>query len=87
VRCRAVVRGRVQGVFYRASAAREAHRLGVAGWARNRGDGAVDLVLEGRRAAVDAMLRWAAVGPPQAVVTAIEVADEQPSGLLGFETA
>ncbi len=86
VRCRAIVRGRVQGVFYRASAEREAYRLGVAGSALNRNDGAVEMVLEGRRDAVDAMLRWAADGPPQAAVTTIEVRDEPPAGITGFRT-
>jgi acylphosphatase len=76
----------VQGVWYRASAATEAARLGVAGSAVNRADGAVELVLEGPRAAVDEMLRWAAAGPPRATVTAVEVIDEPPEGLRGFRT-
>ena len=84
VRVRAVVRGRVQGVFYRASAEREATRLGVAGSATNRSDGSVELVVEGTRAAVDAMLRWAADGPPRAAVTAVDVTDEPPQGVRGF---
>jgi acylphosphatase len=86
VRCRAVVNGRVQGVFYRVSAAREAARLGVSGSAVNRPDGAVELVLEGPRPAVDEMLTWAAAGPPRAQVTTIEVTDEPPEGLVGFDT-
>ncbi|MEO7555074.1 MAG: acylphosphatase [Acidimicrobiales bacterium] len=86
VRVRAVVRGRVQGVFYRAAAEREAVRLGVAGSAANRPDGSVGLVLEGERAAVDAMLCWAADGPPSAQVTAVEVTDETPTGGRGFST-
>lgn len=84
VRVRAVVRGRVQGVFYRASAEREAARLGVAGSATNRDDGAVELVVEGPRDAVDAMLRWAADGPPRAAVTAVDLIDEKPQGTRGF---
>ena len=87
VRCRAIVRGRVQGVWYRASAAREAARLGVAGSAVNRADGAVELVLEGPRGAVDQMLRWAADGPPHAQVSGIEVIDETVVGLTRFDTA
>ena len=42
-----VVRGRVQGVFFRASAQREATRLGVTGWVRNLSDGSVEIVAEG----------------------------------------
>ena len=44
-----VVTGYVQGVFFRDSARREAERRGVAGWVRNRADGAVEAVFEGRR--------------------------------------
>ena len=84
VRVRAVVRGRVQGVFYRASAEREAARLGVGGSAINRSDGTVELVIEGQREAVDAMLRWAAEGPPRAQVVGVDVTDEVPQGTRGF---
>jgi acylphosphatase len=86
VRVRVVVKGRVQGVWYRASAEREARRLGVAGSAVNREDGTVGLVLEGPRAAVDQLLRWAAIGPAKAQVTGLEVVDEPPTGLGGFTT-
>lgn len=86
MRVRVVVRGRVQGVWYRASAQREARRLGVAGSAVNREDGAVGMVLEGPRPAVDQLLQWAAVGPPKAHVTGLEIADEDPVGIHGFST-
>jgi acylphosphatase len=76
----------VQGVWYRGTAAREADRLGVSGSASNRADGAVELVLEGPRSAVDAMLRWASIGPPSARVIAVEVLDEAPVGIVGFTT-
>jgi acylphosphatase len=51
----------------------------------NRADGAVELVLEGPRDAVDEMLRWAAHGPPHARVSTVEVQDEAPVGLDRFE--
>lgn len=54
-----VVRGRVQGVFFRASAQREARRLGVCGWVRNRPDGALEIVAEGEEAAVRDLHGWA----------------------------
>ena len=53
VRRRLLVRGRVQGVFFRDSARQRARHEGVAGWARNREDGALEVVLEGPRPAVD----------------------------------
>lgn len=76
----------MQGVWYRVSAANEAARLGVSGSAVNRPDGAVELVLEGPRPAVDEMLGWAWVGSPHARVAAVEVTDEPPEGLEGFAT-
>lgn len=85
VRVRALVSGRVQGVFYRDSARRRATEVGVAGTARNLADGRVELVLEGERAAVEQVLAWAAEGPPAAVVTGVERhPPEEPLGLEGF---
>ena len=48
-----LIAGRVQGVYYRASAKTEADRLGVAGWVRNRADGSVELVAEGSLDAIE----------------------------------
>ena len=84
VRRHVLVEGLVQGVFYRASAQREAARLRVSGTARNLHDGRVELVVEGPRAAVDAFLAWARIGPPRAQVTAFRVEDEEPQGAHGF---
>ena len=68
------VRGRVQGVSFRASLAEEARRLGLAGWVRNRRDGSVEFVAGGRSADVEALLAWARRGPPAARVDELEVA-------------
>ena len=87
VRRHVVVGGRVQGVFYRASAQREAARLKLSGTARNRRDGRVELVVEGPRAAVDAFLAWARIGPPRAEVTAFEVEEAEPQGTHGFRVS
>lgn len=67
-----VVRGRVQGVFYRASAAREAKRLGLTGWVKNRQDGAVEMVIEGEEDQVKDFLSWAQHGPSTARVENVE---------------
>lgn len=82
-----VVHGQVQGVFYRASAQDAAGELGVAGWVRNRGDGSVEMVLEGEDDAVDRMIAWAREGSPQAQVRDVEVSDTEPQGLRSFEQA
>ena len=78
------IRGRVQGVAYRASMARVAQGLGVAGWVRNRHDGSVEAVAAGPEAAVDALIDWAQRGPPAARVERIDV--EVVAGeFVGFE--
>ncbi|HXM82910.1 MAG TPA: acylphosphatase [Burkholderiales bacterium] len=65
------VTGRVQGVGYRDALRREARRLGVTGWVRNRGDGSVEAVVQGSPQAVEAIIAWARRGPPAALVAAV----------------
>jgi acylphosphatase len=57
---------------------------GVAGWARNLPDGAVEAVFEGPPEAVAALVAWAADGPAHAAVAGLDVVDERPEGLAGF---
>jgi len=85
IRRHLVVRGMVQGVGYRWSLSREARRLGVQGWVRNRPDGTVEAVAEGPDEAVAALVTWCRSGPGSAHVTGVEVTDETPQGLAGFE--
>jgi acylphosphatase len=85
VRRRVVARGRVQGVFFRDATRREASRRGVAGWAINRGDGAVECVFEGDADAVQAMVAFARDGPGHAEVSDVEVSEEEPEGLSDFD--
>ena len=84
IRRRLVIRGQVQGVFFRDSTRRRAESLGVAGWAANRGDGAVEVVLEGPPDAVDAVAGFARRGPSRARVDSVEETVEEPEGLGGF---
>ncbi len=70
---RLVIHGRVQGVFFRGSMQREAQRLTVAGWVRNRNDGAVEAVVQGKDVAVDAIVNWARRGPQHASVERVEI--------------
>lgn len=74
---RLIIRGRVQGVWYRESMRLEAERLGVAGWVRNRRDGSVEAMLQGHHDAVDALIRWAWEGPPLAHVETVEISESQ----------
>ena len=80
VRKRVVVAGEVQGVFFRDSCRREAAAHGVAGWVRNRSDGAVEAVFEGDEAGVRRMVDWCRTGPPRARVAHVDVIDEPPTG-------
>jgi acylphosphatase len=80
------IRGRVQGVWYRASTEQQARELGLRGWVRNRRDGSVEAVAEGEDEAVEALVRWCHQGPPLARVSEVERHDEEPAGLgEGFD--
>jgi acylphosphatase len=85
IRRRAIVHGRVQGVFFRDTTRRQAAARGVAGWVCNRLDGTVEAVFEGEPEAVEALLAFCREGPRGAVVERVQVFDEQPGGLAGFE--
>ena len=78
--------GRVQGVFFRDSARREAERLGVAGSARNLADGTVEIIAEGDEGAVESLMEWARSGPSHADVDSVDVTAEEPQGASGFST-
>jgi acylphosphatase len=84
IRRRVLVAGRVQGVWFRDGCRREAESVGVAGWVRNLADGRVEAVFEGPDEAVAEMVGWCRAGPPRAVVTAVEIGDEDPVGEVGF---
>jgi acylphosphatase len=75
----------VQGVFFRDTLRRLAERQGVAGWARNTPDGTVEAVLEGEEPDVEAVIDFAREGPESASVTSVDVDDEEPEGLRGFQ--
>ena len=84
IRRRAVVHGRVQGVFFRDTMRRLAQSRGVAGWVTNRPDGAVEAVFEGEPEDVESMLSFCREGPRGAAVERVEVIEEEPEGLSGF---
>ncbi len=83
-----LVSGRVQGVFYRGTAAQRARELGVRGYARNLPDGRVEVLACGEEEAVQTFVSWLWIGPSAAKVTAVEVADAPEHGAPpGFHTA
>ena len=81
---RVVVRGRVQGVFFRDSVRRQAESSGVSGWVANRADGSVEAVLEGEHDAVERLIEFCRRGPSRAEVESVDVSGEELQGLSGF---
>ncbi|GAB2181213.1 acylphosphatase [Denitratisoma sp. agr-D3] len=70
---RLLIRGRVQGVYYRASMVQEARKHGATGWVRNLSDGRVEAVVHGHPEVVARMIAWARIGPAAAVVEEVLV--------------
>ena len=85
VRYRVIVRGFVQGVWFRESCRRLATELGLSGWVRNRADGTVEAHFEGREADVARAVAWCRSGPPAAEVTGVDATPEEPEDALGFQ--
>ena len=85
IRRHVVVRGRVQGVFFRDSVRRMARQRSVAGWVANRWNGTVEAVFEGEPDAVERLVQYMHEGPRGAEVERVEVVDEEPEGLVGFD--
>ena len=86
VRKRVRASGTVQGVFFRDTTRREADARGVAGWAANRDDGTVEAVFEGEAEAVEALVDFVRADPGHcASVSDVDVVEEEPEGLRGFD--
>jgi acylphosphatase len=76
IRVRLILEGRVQGVWFRESTRREASRLGVVGWVKNRSDGKVEVVAEGSKEAVRNLVNWCHHGPATAKVNRVRETEE-----------
>jgi acylphosphatase len=74
------IHGRVQGVAYRASAARRGRELGLSGYVRNLADGSVEVVAEGEDTALAALVAWCHEGPPLARVERVDVTHGEARG-------
>ncbi len=82
-----IVKGRVQGVFFRASTQVQARRLQISGYARNLADGNVEVMACGTAAALDELQQWLWVGPAAAEVAAVICVDVNVDIPAGFVTA
>lgn len=80
---RAIVRGRVQGVFFRKSTLEAATRLGLCGTVRNLPDRSVEIIVRGPHDLVEQLLAWARQGPPSARVDAVETTPLELDPTLG----
>jgi len=80
-----IVRGKVQGVWYRAGTQEQAQKLDIAGWVRNLPDGSVEIQAEGLRENLDALIKWCRQGPPSAEVKDIDEEWNRPSGFVTFQ--
>jgi acylphosphatase len=85
IRCRVLVSGQVQGVFFRDACQRMALAHGVSGWVRNLPDGRVEAIFEGPAESVSKLVEWARHGPSRADVAGVAVQAEPPEGLLTFQ--
>jgi len=68
-----IVRGRVQGVYFRASTQARARARGLSGWVRNCPDGSVEILALGAREAVEELVAWCHEGPPRSRVDEVSV--------------
>jgi acylphosphatase len=74
---RLIVRGKVQGVYYRASAKARADELGIVGWIRNSGEGHVEILATGNDYAINALVSWCRIGPAHAAVTGVDITETE----------
>lgn len=81
---RVIIKGRVQGVFYRASTKKQADQLGIQGWVRNLPDGSVEALFQGDQTIISKMLAWCRQGPPASKVETVST--ENPEMTERFKT-
>ncbi|WP_153797691.1 acylphosphatase [Foetidibacter luteolus] len=80
-----LIKGRVQGVYYRASAQAQAAKLGITGWVKNTAAGHVEAVACGNKQQLDAFIAWCRQGPPGAHVTELETQNVEDVAMQGFQ--
>jgi acylphosphatase len=78
-----LVSGRVQGVFFRSGLKATCDRLGVRGWVKNKPDGDVEALLQGREEELEKAIRWCKRGPEGAEVSRVETHDQHSDAVQG----
>lgn len=79
-RAHVLIKGKVQGVYFRSYTCEKANELKVVGWVRNKPGGEVEAVFEGEKENVRAMVEWVHQGPPFSYVKGVEIEWQEPSG-------
>ncbi|WP_425393034.1 acylphosphatase [Ekhidna sp.] len=79
------VKGKVQGVFFRASTEEKANQLGLKGWVRNEPDGSVLIEIEGKEEPIRDFKQWCTIGPSAAQVETVKVEEIEKQGFTRFE--
>ena len=80
-----IARGRVQGVWFRASTQEQALQMGVFGWARNCPDGSVEIHAEGEKEILERFISWCRKGPPASQVSGLDIEWVNPQSLNTFK--
>ncbi len=80
-----IIKGKVQGVFYRQSAKKEAVKLGIKGWVKNNEDGTVEAVATGSEEQIQHFIKWCRQGPTLAHVSEVIATDTSDEPFTGFE--
>jgi acylphosphatase len=79
-----VIKGKVQGVFFRASTREKANELGIKGWVKNMPDGNVEVLAAGNKDQLENFIEWCRRGPTQAIVSDVVVSNAEESFLNEF---
>jgi acylphosphatase len=80
-----IVKGRVQGVFYRATAKDVADEIGVVGWVKNTEEGNVEIMASGSEEQIQKMIEWCKKGPRKAIVTDVIVTNVEEENFKSFD--
>ncbi len=80
-----IVRGRVQGVWFRAGTQEQALQLGLCGWVKNCPDGSVEIHAQGEKETLEQFINWCRKGPPAAQVSDLDIEWVDPQGATTFE--
>jgi acylphosphatase len=78
------ISGKVQGVFFRASAKEIADKLKIAGWVKNTLEGDVEIVAEGSSENIEKFIQWCKKGPPKSIVSHLHFTETEPADLKNF---